>query len=119
MGERKRLGGAMRQAGVVAAAGIVSLERMVDRLADDHERARRLAEAVAERWPDRGFDPSSVRTNAVIWSPPDARALVGHLRDEGVLAGTIAPGVVRLMTHYDLDDAGVERARKALSTSPS
>ncbi|MGH2686400.1 MAG: threonine aldolase family protein [Actinomycetota bacterium] len=118
MGERKRLGGAMRQAGVVAAAGIVALERMVDRLADDHDRARRLADAVAERWPDGGFDPATVRTNAVIWSPPDASGLLRHLRSEGVLAGTIAPGVVRLMTHHDVDDAGVELACKALAAAP-
>ena len=117
-GERKRLGGAMRQAGVVAAAGIVALERMVDRLADDHERARRLAQAVAERWPDCGLDPAAVQTNAVIWSPPDARQLLRHLRDEGVLAGTIAPGVVRFMTHHDVDDAGLERACKALAAAP-
>ena len=52
--ERKRLGGGMRQAGVLAAAGLVALDTMVDRLADDHRRARRLAEAVAERWPDAG-----------------------------------------------------------------
>ena len=117
-GERKRLGGAMRQAGVIAAAGLVALERMVDRLAEDHERAGRLAQAVAERWPDAGFDPRSVRTNAVIWSPPDARGLLRHLRDEGVLAGTIAPGVVRLMTHHDVDDAAVERACKALAAAP-
>jgi len=56
--ERKRLGGAMRQAGVLAAAGLVALQKMVDRLADDHRRARELAEAVAERWPDGGCVPS-------------------------------------------------------------
>src|SRR5438067_4235697 len=69
--ERKRLGGAMRQAGVIAAAGIVALEHMVDRLADDHARARRLAEAVAERWPDCGLDPASVHTNCVVFTHPD------------------------------------------------
>ena len=54
--ERKRLGGAMRQAGVIAAAGLLALDQ-VDRLVDDHRRARALAEAVAERWPDAGLDP--------------------------------------------------------------
>ena len=55
--ERKRLGGAMRQAGVIAAAGIVALDGMVERLAQDHARARRLAEAVADRFADAGCDP--------------------------------------------------------------
>jgi threonine aldolase len=119
MGERKRLGGAMRQAGVIAAAGLVALDRMIDRLADDHDRAARLAEAVADRWPGCGLDPANVRTNAVIFSPPDPRGLLRHLRDEGVLAGTIAPGVVRLMTHHDIDDAALEQARKAIATCPT
>lgn len=113
--ERKRLGGAMRQAGVVAAAGLVALDAMVERLADDHRRARRLAAVVADRWPDAGCDPRMVRTNIVVFAPPEADALVGRLRAEGVLAGTIAPGVVRLVTHADVDDAGIERAVTALS----
>jgi threonine aldolase len=112
--ERQRLGGGMRQAGIIAAAGLVALERMVDRLAEDHARARRLAETVADRWPDGGCDPSAVRTNVVTWRHPDALALVDQLAGEGVRAGTIAPGVVRLVTHHDVDDAGVERAVKAL-----
>jgi threonine aldolase len=117
--ERKRLGGAMRQAGVIAAAGLVALETMVGRLGDDHERARRLAEAVASRWPEAGLDPSSVQTNVVVFRHPDARALLAHLRTEGVLAGTISPGVVRLMTHVDVDDAGVERAVRAVKGASS
>src|SRR5262249_59447469 len=59
---RARLGGRMRQAGIIAAAGIVALETMVDRLADDHERAQRLAVALAERFPD-SVDPTAVETN--------------------------------------------------------
>jgi len=117
-GERQRLGGGMRQAGVIAAAGLVALERMVERLADDHARARRLAEAVADRWPDGGCDPAEIRTNVVTWRHPDARSLVEWLGGEGVLAGTIAPGVVRLVTHHDVDDDGVERAVKALAAAP-
>ena len=116
--ERARMGGGMRQAGVLAAAGLVALATMVDRLADDHQRARRLAEAVAERWPDGGCDPARVRTNVVTWRHADTDQLLSHLRTEGVLAGTIAPGVVRLVTHHDVDDDGVERARKALATAP-
>ncbi len=117
-GERQRLGGGMRQAGVIAAAGLVALRSMVDRLADDHVRARRLAEAVADRWPTAGVVPSSVQTNVVTWHHSDPKSVVDHLRAEGILAGTIAPGVVRLVTHCDIDDDGVERACKALATAP-
>ena len=108
----------MRQAGIIAAAGLVALRTMIERLADDHERARRLAEAVAERWPDCGVDVDRIRTNVVTWRHPAALELVEHLRAEGVLAGTIAPGVVRLVTHCDVDDDGVDRARKAIAASP-
>lgn len=116
--ERQQLGGGMRQAGIIAAAGLVALRTMIDRLADDHRRASALAGAVAERWPDGGFDPDRVRTNVVTWMHDDAAAVVAHLRSEGVLAGTIAPGVLRLVTHRDIDDDGVERARKAIASAP-
>jgi len=116
--ERQRLGGGMRQAGVIAAAGLVALRTMVERLADDHRRARRLAEAVAERWPAAGFDPERVQTNCVTFRHDDVVGLLEHLRTEGVLAGAIAPGVVRLVTHHDVDDDGVERARKAIAAAP-
>lgn len=116
--ERKRLGGAMRQSGVLAAAGLVALESMVDRLADDHARARRLAEAVAARFPDAGLDPAGVHTNIVVFRPPDASGLVAHLGSDGVLADTLAPGVVRLVTHLDVDDEGVERACASLAAAP-
>ena len=117
-GERQRLGGGMRQAGVIAAAGLVAVRTMIDRLADDHTRARRLADAVADRWPKAGVDPASVRTNIVTWRHPDPGAVVDHLRSEGVLAGTIAPGVLRLVTHVDVDDEGVELALGAIAGAP-
>ena len=117
-GERQRLGGGMRQAGVIAAAGLVALRTMVERLAEDHRRARVLAEAVAERWPDGGCDPAGVQTNVVTWTHSDPDAVVRHLGLEGVLAGTIAPGVLRLVTHNDVDDAGVEQARRAIAAAP-
>jgi threonine aldolase len=116
--ERKRLGGAMRQAGVIAAAGLVALEHHVERLADDHARARRLAEAVAERWPETGLDPATVETNCVVFTHPATGALLRHLAAAGVLAGTIAPGTVRLMTHLDVDDAGVDVAIGAVRSAP-
>ena len=116
--ERKRLGGAMRQAGIIAAAGVVALDTMIERLADDHARARILAEAVAERWPSCGLDPASVRTNCVVFRHDDTDRLLAHLNRSGVQAGTIAPNTVRFMTHLDVDDAGVERVRKALADAP-
>jgi threonine aldolase len=116
--ERLRLGGAMRQAGVIAAAGLVALRTMVERLAEDHVRARRLAQAVADRWPDAGCDPDRVPTNMVVFTHSSPERVVEHLHREGVLSGTIAPGVLRLATHHDVDDDGVERAVKALASAP-
>jgi threonine aldolase len=116
--ERSRLGGGMRQAGVLAAAGLVALRTMVDRLADDHARAARLAELVAERWPDAGCDPATVRTNIVTWRHADPDALLAHLAADGVGAATIAPGVIRLVTHHDVDDEGLDRACRSLSGAP-
>jgi threonine aldolase len=106
----------MRQAGVLAAAGLVALRDMTGRLGEDHARARKLAEAVAEQFPHAGCVPEKVRTNIVTFTHAEPDALLGHLRSEGVLAGTIAPGVVRLVTHHDVDDAGVDRAAKALAS---
>jgi threonine aldolase len=115
--ERHRLGGAMRQAGVIAAAGLVALDQMVERLDEDHRRARRLADAVAARWPRAGCDPDRVLTNIVVFRPPDATDIVNQLGAHGVLAGTIAPGTVRLVTHHDVDDDGIERARIAIAAA--
>jgi threonine aldolase len=116
--ERKRLGGAMRQAGIIAAAGIVALEEMVDRLAEDHARARLLAEAVTDRWPSCGLDPAGVQTNCVVFTHADTTALIAHLAAAGVRAGTIAPRTMRFMTHVDVDDEGIESVRQALATAP-
>jgi threonine aldolase len=115
---RKRLGGGMRQAGVLAAPGLLALRDMVDRLGEDHARAARLALAVAERWPDCGLDPASVRTNIVTFAHAEPEKLLAHLEGEGVLAHAIAPGVVRFVTHHDVDDGGVARAVTALEDAP-
>ncbi|HEY7939727.1 MAG TPA: threonine aldolase family protein [Acidimicrobiales bacterium] len=115
--ERKRLGGSMRQAGIVAAAGLVALDQHVERLADDHRRAAQLAEAVAERWPG-AIDPADVRTNIVLFGHPDAAALLAHLDAAGVRAGTVGPGLVRFVTHLDVDDDGLARALDAVRTAP-
>lgn len=115
--ERQRMGGGMRQAGVIAAAGLVALESMVERLAEDHARARRLAEAVAERWPDAGCDPKDVLTNIVVFDHDAPDVLASHLRGEGVLAATIAPRLFRFVTHNDVDDADIERTMAAIASS--
>ena len=112
--QRARLGGAWRQAGVIAAAGIVALETMVERLADDHDRARRLAAALADRFPG-SVDPDRVDTNIVCAAaarlPP---RLLERLAAEGVRAGMIDAGTVRFVTHKDVDDHDVDRAVAAL-----
>ncbi len=115
---RKRLGGGMRQAGVLAAPGLVALRDMVERLPEDHRRAARLAEAVATRWPGCGLDPASVRTNIVIFEHGEPDKLLAHLEDRGVLAHAVAPGVVRFVTHHDVDDTGIDRALAALADAP-
>jgi threonine aldolase len=111
---RARLGGQMRQAGIIAAAGVVALETMVERLADDHARARRLADAVADAFPG-SVEPDDVRTNIVCAHaaalPPD---IVDALAVEGVLAGTVDPDTVRFVTHHEVDDAGIEHAAAVL-----
>jgi threonine aldolase len=109
---RQRLGGAMRQAGVIAAAGLVALDAMIERLADDHRRARRLAEAVADRWPG-SVAPDAVETNIVCAAaehlPID---LLDRLDVEGIRAGTIDTRTVRFATHKDVDDADIDRVLK-------
>lgn len=114
--ERQRLGGGMRQAGVIAAAGLVALRGMIDRLAEDHARARRLAEAVADRFPDGGLNPTAITTNIITFQVAHPASLLAHLGSEGVFAGTIAPGVMRFVTHHDVDDDGVDRAAKAVAS---
>lgn len=114
---RKRLGGGMRQAGVLAAPGLVALRDMTDRLPEDHARATRLAEGVAQRWPG-SLEPARVRTNIVTFAHGDTDTLLAHLADKGVLAHAIAPGTVRFVTHRDVDDAGVMRALDAVADAP-
>jgi threonine aldolase len=105
----------MRQSGVLAAAGLIAIAEGFDRLAEDHERARRLAGAVADRWPDAGLDPKDVATNIVVFFHPDPDRLLQELREQGVLAGTVGPGLVRLVTHADVDDHGIAAACRALA----
>jgi threonine aldolase len=108
---RRMVGGAMRQVGVIAAAGIVALETMVERLAQDHENARLLAEGLASL-PGVRLDPASVRTNIVAfelegWEPPDFLAV---LKEAGVLAVPFGPHRIRMVTHNDVSREDVEKA---------
>ena len=121
---RRRLGGAMRQAGVIAAGGLYALDHHIDRLADDHARARRLGQAVAERWPGTRLGEAEAArgrlfTNIVAFRHPDALGLLDHLRQAGIRAGLLAPGIVRLVTHLDINDADINRTVAALSSAPA
>jgi threonine aldolase len=119
---RKMVGGGMRQAGVIAAAGVVALETMVDRLAEDHANARRLAEGLAKL---RGLrvDLASVQTNIVIFGvertggPDPARAattaLVAGCAARKVKVHAIGPTSIRCVTHKDVDAEDIERALEA------
>ena len=97
---RRRYGGAMRQAGVIAAAGLVALDR-IDRLAEDHANARVLAEAAAEVRPD-AVDLEQVVTNIVYVNDVDAGAVAQALMDRGVLAGAMDARTLRMVTHPDV-----------------
>src|SRR4051794_9608780 len=109
---KQMLGGAMRQAGIVAAAGLHALDHHVERLADDHARARRLAEGLAAL-PGVDIDPGTVETNIVIFGVPDAPAVCAALEREGVGMLPVGPDRVRAVTHLDVDDEGIERALEA------
>jgi threonine aldolase len=109
---KQMLGGALRQSGIVAAAGLYALDHHVDRLADDHARAKRLAVGLAEL-PGVGLDPAGVETNIVIFSVPDAPAFCAALEREGVGMLPVGPDRVRAVTHLDVDDEGIERALHA------
>lgn len=106
--ERKRLGGAMRQAGFLAAAGLVALETMIDRLSEDHQRARQLAELFARAFPESDYDPLSCRTNIVAFNHPQARQIVEELTKLGVDGGTVAPRRLRFVTHAGVSDDDVD-----------
>ncbi len=115
---RRMLGGGMRQAGIVAAGASYALRHHRDRLTEDHRRARRLAQAIAET-PGIRLDPNDVETNIVIAEieEPHERidAFVGAVQTAGVLMTAFGgPGRFRAVTHYDVDDAGIDRAIAAI-----
>jgi threonine aldolase len=110
---RKQLGGGMRQAGILAAAGIVALETMIDRLADDHRRAKSLA-AGLESIPGILLEPGTPRTNMVFCGlapevPQDAQQVAAALAQHGVRVGAVAARRFRLVTHYGIEDRDIEQ----------
>jgi threonine aldolase len=118
---RKHLGGGMRQAGVLAAAGIVALEQMVDRLAEDHRRARMLAAGLL-KIPGIEVDTPTPASNMVFANimknvPITANELLMQLRDNGVKVGVVNSHRLRMVTHYWIDDTGIEQTIQAIGKS--
>ncbi len=110
--QKQRMGGAMRQAGIVAAAGLYALDHHIDRLADDHANARRFAEAIAEV-PTVRLDPSTVETNIVLFELTgelDGEAVLAAFADRGIRFSGFGPRMLRAVTHLDVDGAAIDRA---------
>jgi len=117
-GLRKLLGGTMRQSGVVAAAGLVALETMIERLAEDHAAAKRLAGALT--WLDAALaDPDHVQTNIlridVSASGRSAASWAEGMKEHGILVQASEPAQLRLVTHRHIDDAAVDRTIAAFA----
>jgi threonine aldolase len=115
---RHQMGGTMRQAGILAAGGSYAMRHHLERLAEDHARAKRLAVALAEVAPGT-VDPEQVETNMVMLelaaTSTDAVALGEACRAEGVLVSLLGPTRVRLVTHLDVDDSGVDHAIRVIA----
>ncbi|MGY1595073.1 threonine aldolase family protein [Geodermatophilus sp. SYSU D00708] len=105
---RKRLGGGMRQVGVLAAACTYALDHHLPRLAEDHEHARLLAKRL-------GVDPATVATNMVVLDDVPAPVIAEAAKAQGVLVSQVSPRRIRLVTHLDVDRAGIERAADVLA----
>jgi threonine aldolase len=120
---RKALGGGMRQAGILAAAGLIALHEMPKRLHEDHANARLLTDAVAAVPKAAEIDLDSVQTNIVIFKlrgkdqncGGDAAAFTAALKQKGVLVSAIGPHSVRFVTHYDVDRAACQKAAAIVS----
>ncbi len=116
---RKLLGGGMRQAGILAAAGIVALEKMVERLAEDHANCKRLAQGLAD-YPQVKVDPEQVMTNILIFhlrnseqtllTEEEVQSFLHKAREQGVLLGTMGGGRIRAVTHYGIEEQDIETA---------
>ncbi|MGY1623246.1 threonine aldolase family protein [Geodermatophilus sp. SYSU D00965] len=105
---RKRLGGGMRQVGVLAAACTHALDHHLPRLAEDHEHARLLAKRL-------GVDPATIATNMVVLDDVPAPVIAEAAKAQGVLVSQVSPRRIRLVTHLDVDRAGIERAADVLA----
>jgi threonine aldolase len=115
---RKMLGGGMRQAGVIAAAGIYALQHNVERIADDHENARAIAEALAgTKWAE--VNPKDVATNMVYFRTPgrDAAKVVEQLETQGIRSGSTGPDQIRFVTHLDVSREDTTRIVRILETA--
>jgi threonine aldolase len=106
---KQMMGGALRQAGIVAAGCLYALDHHVERLAEDHANARRLAEGLEQL----GLDVQPPETNIVICPVEDAPGLTARLAERGVEVSAAGPGRIRMLTHLDVDEAGIERALAA------
>jgi threonine aldolase len=108
---RKILGGGMRQAGVLAAAGIVALDEMVERLGDDHANARKLAEGIAEM-PGISIDPNQIHTNIVYFEVDrkdmTVQELVKRMDENGARMLPVGPGRIRAVTHYHISSDDID-----------
>jgi threonine aldolase len=115
---RKLLGGGMRQAGVLAAAGIVALTEMTDRLAEDHANARKLAEGLAEM-PGLSIDPAMIKTNIVYFETTREDLLedelIRHLDKDGIKIGAMGPRLLRAVTYYHISGEDIEFALNVFS----
>jgi threonine aldolase len=116
---RKMLGGGMRQAGIAAAAGIIALEEMRHRLAEDHANARRLAEGLAAL-PGIELDPETVQTNIVLFRVVDERftwqTFIAAAEQHGVRVGELGHGRIRAVTHRGISAADIEHVLKAFAS---
>jgi threonine aldolase len=115
---RKAVGGGMRQCGILAAAGIVALEQMVDRLAEDHANARHLAEGIAQI-PGLDVDLDTVQSDIVIFmvitEQITAAGLVAALRERGIKMSAISATQIRAVTHYGIEAADIEATLQTMA----
>ncbi|MGI9498660.1 MAG: threonine aldolase family protein [Geminicoccaceae bacterium] len=115
---KQQMGGAMRQAGIIAAACLYALDHHVDRLSDDHDNAKRLARGLAEMG-GIGLDPDRVETNIVFFdlapSAPTARSIAASLLEMGIRIGAMGERRMRAVTHLNIDESAIDRALSAMS----
>lgn len=115
---RKRLGGGMRQAGVLAAPGLIALEEMTKRLGEDHANARLLADGLSAI-PGITIDPDKVRTNILVFDVAGtglaSTEISARLKQRGVLANGLTPTMMRMVTHFDVDRTACERALEVMA----